>query len=104
MEIPSRFNSDFTSDPHSQHIEADLILWLPRDSGLTQSSMWDGFEAHVFALRTDFTPRLEYRRMSWKKKTAFPQWFLQQVQINSWSYFIAVYFIYFNVNKNTQHL
>ena len=55
------FSSDFTSDPHSQHIDAILILWLPRDPRLTQSSVRDGFEAHVFTLRTDFTPRLEYR-------------------------------------------
>ena len=37
MEIPNRFNSDFTSDPNSQHMDAILILRLPRDSGLTQN-------------------------------------------------------------------
>ena len=31
MEIPSRFNSEFTSDPRSQYIDAILILWLTRD-------------------------------------------------------------------------
>ena len=72
MEIPNHLNSGFTSDPHSQHIDAILILWvclmcepasharLPCGSGLTQSSVRNGFEAHVFGFRTDFTLKLEY--------------------------------------------
>ena len=43
------------SNSLSQHLDAILILWLPQDSRLTQSSVWDCFKvAHVFALRTDF--------------------------------------------------
>ena len=45
----------------SQHIDTILILWLPCDSGLTQSSVRNGFEAHVFAFRTDLTLRLDYK-------------------------------------------
>ena len=59
MEILNCFNNDFTSDPHSPQIGTILILWLLRDSGLTKSSVQDGFKAYIFASRTDFTLRLE---------------------------------------------
>ena len=43
------------SNPHSQHLDAIFILWLPRDFWLTQSSVRDDLEvAHIFALRNDF--------------------------------------------------
>lgn len=63
MEIPNHFSSDFMSYPHSQHIDAIMILWLPGDSEFTvqDGSAQDGFEIHVFALRTDLKLRLEYR-------------------------------------------
>ena len=102
MEILSCFNSDFTSNPHSQYIDTILILWLPRDFGHTQSSVRDGFKVHVSALRKNLLIGLSRNTCNHShcmqeclacsaKTQLFLQWFLQRMQINSWSYFIAVY-------------